>query len=421
GRENAQGRVRSLRSARAARGDAADGRHDGAHGHAAGHCEDEESARRREPRRTRAQAPGGDHRFDDAAGAEKSRSAQGEPQETHRRGLRHKSRGRQPYAQNAPRHGRPDEGDGIGQARTDGGACQHAGARRRHAERGRHAEACAKHAGRTAGIAERRAGCTRASTQHPRPAAAIAGGPAPSRPRRQAARPRRISRLGEEEEMKSDRDTIVGGAKRSAAHQSGRARETVGYGASRLPYRRCRATRGEGAHRVCRRCMDETQSERNQMSLKIRLARAGTKKRPVYHIVIADSRFPRDGRFIERLGYFNPLLPKDKTERLKLDLDKVKAWLAKGARPTDRVLRFLDQAGIMQREKRNKPATNHRGKPNTRARAPPQKEQKAQAEDPPKPAAAPTPAPPAGAAPAGAAPTSAAPTDAAPAGGAPAS
>ena len=73
------------------------------------------------------------------------------------------------------------------------------------------------------------------------------------------------------------------------------------------------------------------------MSLKIRLARAGTKKRPVYHIVIADSRSPRDGRFIERLGYFNPLLPKDKTERLKLDFEKVKAWLAKGALPTDRV------------------------------------------------------------------------------------
>ena len=86
------------------------------------------------------------------------------------------------------------------------------------------------------------------------------------------------------------------------------------------------------------------------MSLKIRLARAGTKKRPVYHIVIADSRSPRDGRFIERLGYFNPLLPKDKAERLKLDLDKVKAWLAKGAQPTDRVLRFLDEAGVMKRE-----------------------------------------------------------------------
>src|SRR4029079_4572040 len=67
----------------------------------------------------------------------------------------------------------------------------------------------------------------------------------------------------------------------------------------------------------------------NAMSLKIRLARAGTKKRPVYHIVVADSRSPRDGRFIERLGYFNPLLPKEKTERLKFDLEKTKAWIAK--------------------------------------------------------------------------------------------
>src|SRR5207248_11754026 len=91
------------------------------------------------------------------------------------------------------------------------------------------------------------------------------------------------------------------------------------------------------------------------MSLKIRLARAGTKKRPFYHIVIADSRWPRDGRFIERLGYFNPLLPKDKAERLKLDLDKVKAWLAKGALPTDRVLRFLDQAGVRKRGARGDP------------------------------------------------------------------
>src|SRR3954468_14319349 len=91
------------------------------------------------------------------------------------------------------------------------------------------------------------------------------------------------------------------------------------------------------------------------MSLKIRLARAGTKKRPVYHIVVADSRSPRDGRFIERLGFFNPLLPKDKTERMKLDLEKVKSWMAKGALPTDRVSRFLDDAGIMKRETRNNP------------------------------------------------------------------
>jgi len=91
------------------------------------------------------------------------------------------------------------------------------------------------------------------------------------------------------------------------------------------------------------------------MSLKIRLARAGTKKRPYYHIVIADARSPRDGRFIERLGHFNPLLAKDNEARLKLDLDKVKAWLAKGALPTDRVLRFLDQAGVLKRETRNNP------------------------------------------------------------------
>jgi small subunit ribosomal protein S16 len=92
------------------------------------------------------------------------------------------------------------------------------------------------------------------------------------------------------------------------------------------------------------------------MSLKIRLARAGSKKRPFYHIVVADSRSPRDGRFIERLGFFSPLTPKDQKEhRLKLDMDKVKAWLAKGALPTDRVLRFLDEAGVMKREARNNP------------------------------------------------------------------
>jgi small subunit ribosomal protein S16 len=105
------------------------------------------------------------------------------------------------------------------------------------------------------------------------------------------------------------------------------------------------------------------------MSVVIRLARAGTKKRPVYHIVVADSRSPRDGRFIERLGYFNPLLPKDNEQRLKLDLDKVKAWLAKGAQPSDRIMRFLDAAGIRKREARNNPT-----------RAIPRKERKAQAE-----------------------------------------
>ena len=98
------------------------------------------------------------------------------------------------------------------------------------------------------------------------------------------------------------------------------------------------------------------------MSLKIRLARAGTKKRPFYHIVVADGRSPRDGRFIERLGHFNPLLPKEKPERLKFDLEKAKTWLAKGAQPTDRVLRFLDAAGLMKRTPRNNPQKAEPGK-----------------------------------------------------------
>jgi small subunit ribosomal protein S16 len=100
------------------------------------------------------------------------------------------------------------------------------------------------------------------------------------------------------------------------------------------------------------------------------MARAGTKKRPFYHIVVADSRSPRDGRFIERLGHFNPLLPKEQTERLKLDMDKVQAWMKKGAQPSDRVTRFLDAAGILKREKRNNPE-----------KAIPRKERKAAAEE----------------------------------------
>jgi small subunit ribosomal protein S16 len=91
------------------------------------------------------------------------------------------------------------------------------------------------------------------------------------------------------------------------------------------------------------------------MSVVIRLARAGTKKRPIYHVVVADSRYPRDGRFIERLGFFNPLLPKDNEARLKLDMEKVKAWMAKGAQPSDRVMRFLDAAGVKKREARKNP------------------------------------------------------------------
>ena len=91
------------------------------------------------------------------------------------------------------------------------------------------------------------------------------------------------------------------------------------------------------------------------MALKLRLARQGAKKRPFYRIVVADSRSPRDGRFIEVLGTFNPLLPKDSEERVKLKEERVQHWLGVGAKPTDRVHRFLDAAGILKRDARNNP------------------------------------------------------------------
>ena len=81
--------------------------------------------------------------------------------------------------------------------------------------------------------------------------------------------------------------------------------------------------------------------------LKIRTSRGGAKKRPVYKIVVADSRKPRDGRFIEKVGFFNPLLPKDKKERLSLDIERIKYWLEKGARPSDRIARFLGEANVI--------------------------------------------------------------------------
>ena len=81
--------------------------------------------------------------------------------------------------------------------------------------------------------------------------------------------------------------------------------------------------------------------------LKIRMSRGGVKKRPVYKIVIADSRKPRDGRFIEKVGFFNPLLPKDKKERLSLDIERIKYWLEKGAKPSDRIARFLGEANVI--------------------------------------------------------------------------
>ncbi len=91
------------------------------------------------------------------------------------------------------------------------------------------------------------------------------------------------------------------------------------------------------------------------MSLKIRLARGGSKKRPVYRIVVADARSPRDGRFIEKIGTYNPMLAKGSAERVVLDLEAAKGWIAKGAQPTDRVLRFLDAAGVVKRAPRNNP------------------------------------------------------------------
>jgi small subunit ribosomal protein S16 len=98
--------------------------------------------------------------------------------------------------------------------------------------------------------------------------------------------------------------------------------------------------------------------------LMIRLARGGAKKRPHYAIVIADSRSPRDGRFIEKIGFYNPLLPREHADRLKLDLEKAKAWLAKGARASDRVHRFLADAGVLKPLTRNNP---NKAKPRKKA------------------------------------------------------
>jgi small subunit ribosomal protein S16 len=91
------------------------------------------------------------------------------------------------------------------------------------------------------------------------------------------------------------------------------------------------------------------------MSLKIRLTRGGAKKRPYYRIVVADSRSPRDGRFIEKVGTYDPMKPKGDENRVSLDAEKIQAWLAKGAQPTDRVLRFLDTAGLLKRSPRSNP------------------------------------------------------------------
>jgi small subunit ribosomal protein S16 len=89
--------------------------------------------------------------------------------------------------------------------------------------------------------------------------------------------------------------------------------------------------------------------------MKIRLARGGSKKRPFYRIVAADSRMPRDGRYVEKLGTYNPLLPKDSEERVKMDMDRVKHWLSEGAQPTARIARMLEAAGILEKKPRSNP------------------------------------------------------------------
>jgi len=132
------------------------------------------------------------------------------------------------------------------------------------------------------------------------------------------------------------------------------------------------------------------------MALSIRLARVGAKKRPQFRVVVADSRYPRDGRFIEKLGTYNPMLPKDSKERVTLELERIKHWISKGAQPSDRVSRFLDAAGVLKRKPRNNPE-----------KAVPRAERKAKAEaaakeagakpaEAPKAAPAPAPAAPAG-------------------------
>ena len=88
------------------------------------------------------------------------------------------------------------------------------------------------------------------------------------------------------------------------------------------------------------------------MAMKIRLARGGSKKRPFYRIVAADSRMPRDGRFIEKLGTYNPLLPKDSEDRVKMDVERIQYWLGQGAQPTDRIARFLEAAGAKDKTER---------------------------------------------------------------------
>ena len=101
------------------------------------------------------------------------------------------------------------------------------------------------------------------------------------------------------------------------------------------------------------------------MALSMRLSRGGSKKRPYYKIVVADARSPRDGKFIERIGSYNPQLPKDSDERVKLDAERAKHWIAAGAQPSDRVARFLDAAGVVERKVKSNP---NKGEPGQKAK-----------------------------------------------------
>ena len=156
------------------------------------------------------------------------------------------------------------------------------------------------------------------------------------------------------------------------------------------------------------------------MAVKIRLARGGSKKRPYYRIVVADIRAPRDGRYIERVGSYNPLLPKDHEDRVKLDIDKIKEWLSKGAKPTDRVARFLDAEGILKREPRNNPQKAIPKKEPEEAPAEEVPSEEAPAEETPAAEEAPAEEAPAEEAPAEEAPAEEAPAEEAPAEEAPA-
>ncbi|WP_083100359.1 30S ribosomal protein S16 [Pseudophaeobacter leonis] len=98
------------------------------------------------------------------------------------------------------------------------------------------------------------------------------------------------------------------------------------------------------------------------MAIKLRLARGGSKKRPFYRIVAADSRMPRDGRFVEKLGTYNPLLPKDSEERVKMDMERVQYWLGQGAQVTDRIARMLEAAGVREKTDRSNPKKGTPGK-----------------------------------------------------------